>query len=101
MAIYGITKLLKSIFIGTSMEMWCYVAEKSYLLSLLVTNIIGPALGLVIVSYEWSIHEYTHQADFIPTGYYIQLYALTFLYELYDAVCIADGTFLFLICIIP
>ena len=44
-AIYGIKKMLTSIFIGTKMEMWVYVAEKAYLLSLLVTNIIGPALG--------------------------------------------------------
>ena len=39
--------------------------------------------------------------DFIPTGYYIQLYAFTLLYEMYDAVCIADGLFLFLVCVIP
>ena len=44
-AIYGINKLLVSISIGTKMEMWVYVAEKAYLLGLVVTNIIGPALG--------------------------------------------------------
>ena len=44
-AIYGINKLLVSIFIGTKMEIWVYVAEKAYLLGLVVTNIIGPALG--------------------------------------------------------
>ena len=29
------------------------------------------------------------------------MYALTFLYEMYDAVCIADGLFLFLVCVVP
>ena len=56
----------------------------------------------MIVSYEWSIHEYTpDENDFIPTGYYIQLYAMTLLHEMYDDVCIADGLFLFLVCVIP
>eukprot|EP01084_Bolivina_argentea_P096499 173480_1 len=100
-AIYGIKKVLLSMFIDTPMEMWIYVLEKSYLFSLLVTNIIAPAIMLITVSFEWSIHEYTPEPDFVPTGYYIQLYAMTLVFELYDSVCVADGLFLFLICIIP
>ena len=56
--------------------------------------------SLVMVSFEWSIHEYTPEDDYIPTGYYIQLYAVTLAYELFDAVAIADGLFLFLLCVI-
>ena len=50
-AIYGIRKLYLSLFIGTKMEMWIYVMEKGYLLSLVVTNIIGPAI--------WYEHPFT------------------------------------------
>ena len=46
-AIYGIRKLYLSLFIGTKMEMWIYVMEKAYLLTLVVTNIIGPAIWSV------------------------------------------------------
>eukprot|EP01084_Bolivina_argentea_P096498 173479_1 len=100
-AIYGIKKILLSLFTDTPMEMWIYVLEKSYLFSVVIINLIVPAIGLVVVSFEWSIHKYTPEPDFVPTGYYIQLYALTLLMELYDSVSIADGLFLFLICIIP
>lgn len=99
--IYGLQKILYSIFVGTEMEMWVYVLEKAYLLSVVVTNIIGPALALVIVSFEWSIHLYTPEADYIPSGYYIQLYAMTFVYELYDSVGVADGLFLLLASLTP
>ncbi len=126
-AMYGIKKILLSLFANTRMEIWIYVLEKSYLFSLLVTNIIAPAIrytifhlflqittpyiknisifvfvnSLVIVSFEWSIHQCTPEPDFVPTGYYIQLYAMTMVYELYDAICLCDGLFLFLILIIP
>eukprot|EP01083_Nonionella_stella_P020758 57595_1 len=101
-AIHGLKKLYLSTYIGTKMEMWVYVLEKSYLFSLLMTNVIGPAISLTIVSFEWSIHEYTPDTtDFVPTGYYIQLYSLIMAEELYDAVCIADGAFLFLLFVIP
>eukprot|EP01083_Nonionella_stella_P068635 182439_1 len=101
-ALYVIKKLFMSFFIGTKVEMWIYVMEKSYLFAILMTNIVGPALSLTIVSFEWSIHEYTPDTeDYVPTGYYIQLYSLVLTEEIYDAVCIADGVFLFLLCLIP
>ena len=49
-AIYTLRKLYLSIFIDTKMEMWVYVMEKGYLLSLLVTNIIGPAIWYTLSS---------------------------------------------------
>merc|ERR1712083_945359 len=64
-------------------------------------NIIGPALCLVMVSFEWDLLNTTQNGSEVPTGYYIQLYVLLVVEELYDAVCIADGLFLFLICVIP
>eukprot|EP01083_Nonionella_stella_P068636 182444_1 len=101
-AIYVIKKLFLSLFVNTKVEMWIYVMEKAYLFAVLMTNIIGPALSLTVVSFEWSIHEYTPDTeDYIPTGYYIQLYSLVLTEEIYDAVCIADGVFLFLLCLIP
>eukprot|EP01083_Nonionella_stella_P188336 693982_1 len=101
-AIYVIKKLFLSLFVNTKVEMWIYVMEKAYLFAILITNIIGPALSLTVVSFEWSIHEYTPDTeDYIPTGYYIQLYSLVLTEEIYDAVCIADGVFLFLLCLIP
>eukprot|EP01083_Nonionella_stella_P188337 693984_1 len=67
-ALYVIKKLFMSFFIGTKVEMWIYVMEKAYLFAILITNIIGPALSLTVVSFEWSIHEYTPDTeDYVPT----------------------------------
>lgn len=99
--IYVIRKLFLSMFVDTPMEMWVYAMEKAYILTLLITNIMGPALCLVMVSFEWDLLNTTQNGSEVPTGYYIQLYVLLVVEELYDAVCIADGLFLFLMCIIP
>eukprot|EP01084_Bolivina_argentea_P259454 437783_1 len=44
-AIYGIKKILLSLFTDTPMEMWIYVLEKSYLFSVVIINLIVPAIG--------------------------------------------------------
>ena len=68
-AIYGINKLYVSIFIGTKMEMWVYVAEKAYLLALVVTNIIGPALGYNVFCKRVPDDYYCISVYFTQTGH--------------------------------
>ena len=57
--------------------------------------------SLVGSSYEWSFEEYTPDSETVPTGYYVQLYVLTFELELLDCVAIADATFMVSIFILP
>jgi len=100
-ALYGIKKVYLAIFVDSRMEICVYVLEKAYLLALVVVQIIAPALCLVMASFEWTFDEHTSDPDVVPTGYYMQLYALVLLEELYDSVCIADGLFLFLVSVVP
>ena len=67
-----------------------YLAEKSYLMFMLIYCIILPALSLSAVSYDWTFHE----SGTVPSGYYIQLYIILFAMELGDSVIVADGLFL-------
>ena len=70
--------------------MFLYLAEKSYLILMLIYCIIIPALSLSSVSYDWSFDE----TAIVPSGYYIQLYIILLQMELGDSSSIADGLFL-------
>mmetsp|Transcript_73330 Transcript_73330/g.116880 ORF Transcript_73330/g.116880 Transcript_73330/m.116880 type:complete len:336 (+) Transcript_73330:37-1044(+) len=100
-SLYGIKKFMFCLFEGTGAEMIVYVAEKAYLIFIAVVCVLLPALSLVSVSYEFSFHEYTPDSDFTPTGYYIQLYVITFLMELGDCTAVADATFLIALACLP
>ena len=57
--------------------------------------------SLVSTAYEWSFEEYTADSNTVPTGYYIQLYVLTFELELIDCLAVADATFMVSMFILP
>eukprot|EP01084_Bolivina_argentea_P126143 223413_1 len=100
-SICTITKIGWIHFEGTSAETIVYLMEKSYLMFITVCAIILPALSLSSISFEWSFHEYTAEPDVIPTGYYIQLYIIVFIFELIDCIAIADATFMITTFILP
>jgi len=101
-SLYGITKLTYSIYNGTSAEILIYLAEKSYIMYIAVVCIILPAMMLVTVSYEWSIHEYTEDPDdSVDTLYYVQLGMHTMVIEIADCVAIADAVFLISLFLLP
>mmetsp|Transcript_54820 Transcript_54820/g.90944 ORF Transcript_54820/g.90944 Transcript_54820/m.90944 type:complete len:326 (-) Transcript_54820:183-1160(-) len=100
-ALYGIRKFTMAIFGGTFAELFIYIAEKSYLVFIMVLYIILPALSLVSVSYEWSFHEYTGSTEVVATGYYMQLYTMTLMLELLDCMAIADATFMLCLFLLP
>ena len=57
------------------------------------SHCLSVRLLLVTVSYEWSFHEYTPDADdFAPEGYWIQLAFHILSFELLDCAAVADAT---------
>ena len=53
------------------------------------------------MSFEWSIHEYTPDDDFVPTGYYMQSYTILLMQELFDSASLAEGTFTVALGLLP
>eukprot|EP01084_Bolivina_argentea_P191036 328163_1 len=92
-ALYTLRGLLVDVVKGTMGEMCIYVMEKSVIIWMSIMYIILPALTLIAVSYNWSFHETTADDLTIPTGYYMQLYAIFLSLELVDCAAIADATF--------
>jgi len=98
-SLHGIKKLTMGMFGGTKAENIVYLAEKAYIMWILVLVIIGPAFFLASISFEWSkIDEYTPDADAVPTGYYIQFYTILLIQELLDCAALAEGTFVIALC---
>jgi len=94
-AIYVLQVMANEVARGTSGELLIYVMEKSALVFMVVVYIILPAVSLVVVSLDWSFNEaYVAGESAVPTGYYIQFYAVMLQYELIDCAAIADFTFL-------
>jgi len=95
LSLHGVKKLTMAMFGGTKAENIIYLAEKAYILWILVIVIIVPSLVLASVSFEWSkIKEHTADDETVPTGYYIQFYSILLLQELMDSASLAEGTFL-------
>eukprot|EP01084_Bolivina_argentea_P091060 163978_1 len=101
MGLFGIKALIGAIHRESGGRMLVYVIEKSYLMWITVVTLIIPAISLTSVSFEWSFHEYTPDVDWIPSGYYVQLYSLMLTMEIMDCVAIADATFLVTAFILP
>eukprot|EP01084_Bolivina_argentea_P126141 223409_1 len=93
MGLYGLKKHATYWCNSTGAEMYIYIFEKAYIMWITVLMIVIPALSLVSVSYDWSFEE-TTVGSTVQTGYYIQLYAITFVLELIDCAAIADATFI-------
>eukprot|EP01084_Bolivina_argentea_P007577 14218_1 len=90
--LHGFRKHSFVIYESTLGESFIYLYEKAFIMWMVVMMIIFPALSLVSVSFDWSFYESTDIA--VPTGYYIQLYAVLFELELFDCACVADAVFM-------
>eukprot|EP01084_Bolivina_argentea_P126146 223420_1 len=55
--LFGIKKLLKSIYTDTDGEMCVFVAVQSYIVFITISCILIPAISLSASAFEWSFHE--------------------------------------------
>jgi len=100
-SLHGLKKLMTAMFIGTNAENLIFMADKAYTMYIFVLVILMPALALASVSFEWSIHEYTPDDDFVPTGYYMQAYTMLLIQEIFDTSSIAEGAFTIALGLLP